>query len=342
MSEDVIDLDVLLTGKKKLSQGTVDKLRKASITTVNALCYQVAKDLADKAGMGEETAESAIKLAQEYSGEGFITGDQVKKNRSTRTRLTTSVEEVDWILKGGIESETITEIAGENGAGKTQICHQLAVNAQLPVEQGGLNGKVAWVDTEDTFRPERIEEICETRGYDGEEMLKNIHHGLARNTLEQKLLIETLYALVPSDNIKLIIVDSMIGHLRSEYLGRGNLSVRQNELQNMLDNLMNLAQAMKITVVYTNQIISNPAVMYGNPDKPTGGNIMGHKATMRTLVRKGRQNTRIFSITKSAYIGDSAAAFMITAAGIDDTDDYKKDKEKRRKKEEEKLEADES
>jgi len=321
---------------------TITKIKNADITTLQALSVQNPKDLAEKAGMGEDTAEKVINLAQNRTEIGFITGTQLRENRSSRTRLTTGCIAVDQILEGGIESETITEVAGENGSGKTQLCHMLAINTQLPIEDGGLDGAVAWVDTEDTLRPERITQICEARGYDGEEILKNIHHGNARNTPEQKRFIGRLFRIIPENNIKLIIVDSMIGHLRSEYIGRGTLSVRQNELTKMLHELMNLAQAMKVTVVYTNQIISNPAVMWGNPDKPTGGNIMGHKATMRVLIRKGRQNSRIFTVMKSAYIGESSEAFLITPAGIEDTEDNKKEQEKRRKKEEETLEADKS
>jgi len=339
MSEDLIPLEPgILEG---VTQPTINKFRKAGITTVDALSRQVAKDIADKAGMGEPTAKKAILKAQTLIENGFITGDMLRDKRSSRTRLTTSVEEIDWILKGGIESETITEIAGENGAGKTQVCHQFAVNAQLPVEDGGLDGNVAWIDSEDTFRPERILEICEARGYDGEEMLKNIYHGLAMNVPHQKRLIEQLYQIIPENNIKLVIVDSIIAHLRGEYLGRGNLSPRQNELGSMLQTLLKVAQSTKTTVIYTNQMISSPDP-YKKSEKPTGGNVMGHRATMRTEIRKGRKGTRIFEITKSAYIGDSAAAFVITKAGIDDTEDYKKDKEKRMKKEEETLEADKS
>ena len=316
MSEEAILLEPgILDG---VSKGTIDKLKNAGITNVETLSRQTAKDLADKASMGEATAEKAIKLALKFTSSGYITGNQLRDQRETRTRLKTGVKLLDEILGGGIESETTTEISGASTSGKTQLCHMFSIYAQLSIEEGGLGGEVAWVDTEDTFRPERILEICENRGFDGEEFLKRIHHGHAKSAPHQKLLIEQLYDLSSKHNIKLIIVDSMIAHLRGEYLGRGNLSPRQNELGSMLQTLMKVAQSTKATVIYTNQVLSNPAQLYGDPEKPTGGNVMGHAATTRLHIRKGRENSRIIKLTKSPYLPEAQAAFLITNEGISD------------------------
>lgn len=200
-------------------------------------------------------------------------------------------------------------------------CHEFAIDAQQPIEQGGLDGNVAWVDTEGTFRPERILEMCQNRGLDGETILKGIYHGLARSTDEQKDLIQQLYSLCPENNVKLIIVDSMIGHLRGEYLGRGNLSPRQNELGSMLQTLMKVAQSTKATVIYTNQMISNPDP-YKKSLSPTGGNIMGHAASTRVEIRKARQDKRILTLTKSPYLPNAEAVFRITPTGIEDDAKY--------------------
>jgi len=317
MSEDTqIQLEPGLLGTSP-SKGTIDKLRKAGITTVDMLSRQVAKDLAKTTGMGEDTAEKAIKAALDFTSSGYITGDQLRDKRSSRTRLTTGVKLLDQILGGGIESETTTEIAGINGSGKTQLCHMLAIYAQLPIEEGGLGGEVAWIDTEDTFRPIRILEICENRDLDGEDFLKRIHCGQAKSAPHQRVLIEQLYELTSKHDIKLIIVDSMIAHLRGEYLGRGNLSPRQNELGSMLQTLMKVAQSIKATVIYTNQMISNPDP-YKKSLIPTGGNIMGHAATTRLEVRKGRENNRIIKLTKSPYLPEAQAAFLITKEGVSD------------------------
>jgi len=313
----------VLTG---VTKPTITKIRKANIVTIEALATQTPQQLAEEADIGEDTADSAISKARAYLHSGFITGDQLLDKMSRRTRLTTGSKAVDKILGGGIESETTTEVAAGNGVGKTQLCHMLAITAQQPIEQGGLNGTVAWIDTEGTFRPERILEICHIRGLDGETLLRGIHLGLARSTDEQKNLIQQLYSLCPENNVKLIIVDSMIGHLRGEYLGRGTLSARQNELGGMLQTLMKVAMSTKTTVIYTNQFISTPDLF--KKDKPTGGNIMGHAASMRLEIRKARQDKRILTITKSAYLPVMEAVFRITSAGIEDDTGYDEAEEK--------------
>ena len=308
---------------------TIKKIMEAGIRTVDALATMNPRDLADKTGMGADTAEKAVQKAVTLTQNGYITGNQLWDKRQLRTRLTTGSKAVDNILQGGIESETTTEIAAANGVGKTQLCHQLAVMAQLPIEQGGLGGDVAWIDTEGTFIPSRIDQICKARGYNTEEVLGHIHHGLALNAPHQKLLIEQLYSLCPEFNIKLIIVDSMMGLLRSEYLGRGNLGARQDELKDMLLTLSKVARSTNTTVVYTNQVLDNPGVMYGNPEKATGGNVMGHAATTRLYLRKGRQGTRVCRVNKSPYLPENEAIFIITESGIEDVEGYKPPKEKR-------------
>ena len=297
---------------------TIKKIRDANITTVDSLATINPRDLADKAKMSSETAEKAVEKAIDLIYNGYITGNQLWDKRKTRTRLTTGSDAVDEVLAGGIESETTTEIAAANGVGKTQLCHMLAVTAQLPVEQGGLDGDVAWIDTEGTFIPSRIDQICRARGYDTEAVLSRIHHGLALNAPHQKHLIGKLYQLCPERNVKLIIVDSLMGLLRSEYLGRGNLGARQDELKDMLLTLSKVARSTRTTVVYTNQVMDNPGVLYGNPERATGGNVMGHAATTRIHLRKGREGARVLRVTKSPYLPECEAVFFITEAGIVD------------------------
>lgn len=305
-----------------VTKGTIEKIKAAGVTTVEALGRQTKKKLSELAGIGADTAEGAIEKAVNYTSKGFITGDALALLRGQRTHLTTGSEEVNQLLGGGIESQTTTELSGTNGSGKTQMCHMLAITAQLPVAEGGLGGEVAWIDTEDTFRPERIMEICRERGLDGEEFVKRIHIGRALTSVHQAKLTHQLFELVPDNNIKLIIMDSMMGHLRSEYLGREMLSARQDALKGILQTLMQVALSTKTTVVYTNQMLANPVLFGGN--KPTGGHVMGHAATMRLEVRKGRNENRVMKLTKSPYLPEGEAQFLITGAGVEDTEKYKK------------------
>ena len=310
------------------SKETIRKLKNnAGVVTVNDLARETPKALSDRADIGQDTAEKAINAALKYLDLGFKTGDQLHSEMELRTRLTTGSKSVDTLLGGGIESNTTTEISGRNGSGKTQVCHMLAITTQLPLSEGGLEGKVVWVDTEDTFRPDRIKEICDNRGYDVDAMLRGIFHGKALTSQHQKQLVEELNELVNTNNIKLIIVDSMMAHLRAEYVGRGMLGARQNVLNSILHRLHKICETHGVTAIYTNQVMDNPGQLYGNPEKAIGGHIMGHAATTRLEIRKGRLTSRVIKLTKSPYLAEGEATFVINEMGVDDME-KKKDEDK--------------
>jgi len=309
-----------------LTKPTIEKLRSAGIPTLQALAAQTPKDLAEKSGLGEETAQKAIRKAVQMVSEGFITGDVLKEKRNERTRLKTGCVALDNLLGGGVESQTTLEIAGAGGQGKTQIVHTLAVLAQLPIEQGGLNGEVAIIDTEDTWSIKRIEQIATARGLDAEKIIKGIHWARALNTEHQKYLIEQLFDLCSKAPIKLIIVDSMMAHLRSEYIGRGELSDRQGELGSMLQTLLKVAISTNTTVIYTNQVMNRP-IAYGDPEVSTGGHIMAHAGLTRIHLRKGRKEIKIAKLVDSSYLPPGEAMFIITDKGIDDVIIEKKGEE---------------
>ena len=308
-----------------ITEATLKKLIDAGITTVQALSVQSPQSLVSASGMSEDTAQKVIGKAQKLLDLGFIDGSQLKDIRTNRTHLKTGCEEFDALIGGGFESETTSEIIGDGSMGKTQICHTLAVLAQRPLEEGGLGGEVAWIDTEDTFTPARIEEICIARGFDPEETLKRIHWALAKNSDNQKQLIIQLFELVPRFNIKLVIVDSMIGHLRGEYVGREMLQSRQGLLGTMLQTLLRISQSMKVTTIFTNQVMDNP-VMFGG-QKAAGGHIMAHSAGTRLQLRRGREGARIVKLIDSLSLPEGEAVFKITAKGIEGTDAKKEESE---------------
>src|SRR4030067_2451217 len=208
-------------------------------------------------------------------------------------KCSTGSKHLDKLLGGGCVTQALTECIGEFSTGKTQICFALCVTAQLPLENGGLDGNVVYVDTEGTFMPDRIVEIASAYGLDTHKILGNIFLARAYNSSHQCLLIDHLFKFCPENNIKLVIVDSMIGHFRGEYLGRETLSERQQALNNQLHKLLRLTEAFNLPVVITNQVQDTPATVYGDPHKPAGGNIMGHASTARAYLRKGGKGTRI-------------------------------------------------
>ena len=306
---------------KGVASTTVKKLLKAGFTTVQAVAVTPAREIADLAGMGSDTAVKVCRLARMHVDPGFVPALEVLEMRQHMVKCTTGSQELDRILGGGIETGAITELIGEFGSGKTQICFTLAVTAQQSVEEGGYGGNVCVIDTEGTFMPERIMQIAEERGLDSTKVLEKILIARAYNSEHQIILINSLPELVEKSGIKLIIMDSMIGHFRGEYIGRGTLAERQQKLGSCLSKLLRVAEAFNVSVVLTNQVLSTPDTMYGDPNKPTGGHVMAHACTHRVFLRKGRKNTRLARVIDSPSLPEEKIRFAITAAGVVDSDD---------------------
>ncbi len=306
---------------KGVASTTVNKHLKAGFTTVQAVAHTPAREIADLAGMGSDTAVKVCRLARMHVDPGFIPALEVLEMRQHMVKCTTGSQELDRILGGGVETGAITELIGEFGSGKTQICFTLAVTAQQSVEEGGYGGNVCVIDTEGTFMPERIMQIAEERGLDYTKILEGILIARAYNSEHQIILINSLPELVEKSGIKLVIMDSMIGHFRGEYIGRGTLAERQQKLGSCLSKLLRVAEAFNVSVVLTNQVLSTPDTMYGDPNKPTGGHVMAHACTHRVFLRKGRQNTRLARVIDSPSLPEEKIRFAITAAGIVDPDE---------------------
>jgi len=306
---------------KGVASTTVNKLLKAGYTTVQAVAMTPAREIADLAGMGSDTAVKVCRLARMHVDPGFVPALEVLEMRQHMVKCTTGSQELDRILGGGVETGAITELIGEFGSGKTQICFTLAVTAQQPVEEGGYGGNVCVIDTEGTFMPERIMQIAEERGLDYTKILEGILIARAYNSEHQIILINSLPELVEKSGIKLVIMDSMIGHFRGEYIGRGTLAERQQKLGSCLSKLLRVAEAFNVAVVLTNQVLSTPDTMYGDPNKPTGGHVMAHACTHRVFLRKGRQNTRLARVIDSPSLPEEKIRFAITAAGVVDADE---------------------
>ena len=124
---------------------TAQKLRELGFNTVESLATAAIKEL-EPAGIGEKKALDIIRAARSTLSLSFIRADELLKMRQNVQRLTSGSKAIDEILGGGLETQTITEVYGEYGSGKSQICHQLCVNVQLPVERGGLGGGALYVD----------------------------------------------------------------------------------------------------------------------------------------------------------------------------------------------------
>lgn len=300
-----------------VGEATLNKLIKAGFNSLEAIAYTPPSIIKDESGLGDKTTAKLIKASMDLLGIGFKGGDEIWEVRKNIARITTGSQELDDLLGGGVETGGIIEFFGEFRTGKTQVMHQLCVNVQLPRDMGGLGGRALYIDTEGTFRPERIIQMSEFLNLDYNQILKNIIYGRAYNSDHQMLLIKEAANIIKAKNIKLIIVDSLIGHFRSEYVGRGTLANRQQLINTHLHDLMRLCDIHKeLIVCVTNQVSSKPDVFYGNPTTHTGGHIVAHGSTIRVFLRKGKGEQRVAKIVDAPHLPEGEAIFSITEDGI--------------------------
>lgn len=297
-----------------------EKLEAAGYVSAWSLVVARAEELAERTGIPAMTAQKIIENARKMLGIRFKTAREVKQERLTVRKITTGSKSLDELLGGGIETKTITEFFGEYGSGKTQICMQLSVNVQLPYERGGLAGKAIYIDTEGTFRWERIEAMARALGLDPDVTMDNIYYIRAYNSDHQMSIVEELFSFVPRNNVKLVVIDSVTSHFRAEYPGREHLAERQQKLNAHLHQLMRLAEAYNVAVVVTNQVMARPDVFYGEPVMAVGGHVLAHVPGVRVQLRKIRGNKRLARVVDAPHLPEGEAEFAITDEGIRDVE----------------------
>lgn len=298
---------------------TAEKLKEVGYDNLMSLAVASPNDLTNACGVSESVARKIITAARKKAGVDFESGADLLKRAERIERITTGSKELDKLLGGGLETGAITEMYAPYASGKSQIGFQLAVNVQLPKEKGGLNGSVVFIDTESTFRVQRIKQIAEAAGWDPMKILKNIKIVRAFNSDHQMLLAEKVEELIKDGfPVRLLIMDSLMSLFRSEYSGRGMLADRQQKLNKHIHVLQRLADMYNIAVYVTNQVMSRPDVFFGDPTVPIGGNIVAHGMNPRVYLRKGKKGTRVAKLVDSSYLPESECCFRITEKGIED------------------------
>ncbi|CCQ33306.1 DNA repair protein [Halorhabdus tiamatea SARL4B] len=342
-SEDLEDLP-------GVGPATAEKLTENGYDSYQGIAVASPGELSNTADVGESSAADIIQAAREAADiGGFESGAEVLERREQIGKLSWGVEEVDELLGGGVETQSITEVYGEFGAGKSQVTHQLAVNVQLPAEHGGLEGSSIFIDSEDTFRPERIEQMVEgleddviadtmvlhdvaeegeaDPGDDAlfddlvESILDKIHVAKAFNSNHQILLAEKAQELASEGQdeafpVRLLAVDSLTAHFRAEYVGRGELADRQQKLNKHLHDLMRVGDLNNTAVVVTNQVAANPDSFFGDPTQPIGGNILGHTSTFRLYLRKSKGDKRIVRLVDAPNLPDGEGVMRVEEGGL--------------------------
>jgi len=297
-----------------------EKLDEAGFFDMMSIAVTSPRELADVAEIGESTASKIINAARKAADIGsFETGAALLERRANIGHISTGSKNFNELLGGiGFESQAIIELFGEFGSGKTQIAEQMCVNAQLPKEQGGLDGNVFYIDTENTFRPERIKQMAEALELDSEEVLKKINVARAYNSSHQMLLVEKVMELSKEHQARLLVVDSLTSHFRAEYIGRGALADRQQKLNKHMHDLLRWGDLNNGVVIVTNQVSSKPDAFFGDPTRPIGGHIVGHTATFRLYLRKSKGGKRIARLIDSPHLPEGEAVFSVSEKGIRD------------------------
>ena len=317
------DEEAKLTDIPGIGPGIAAKLEAAGVYDLMGLAVMSPVALSEMAGVGEAVARKAIQAARGMLNLGFSDGLEFAKKRDSIIFITTGSKNLNSLLGGrGIETGAMTEAYGAFGSGKTQLGLTLAVNVQLPREQGGAGGKAVYIDTEGTFRPERIRQIAEGLGANPEKVLKNILVARAFNSDHQILLIDKINEMIKDgEPIKLVVIDSLTAHFRAEFSGRGQLADRQQKLNKYLHNLIKMSEQHNLAVYVTNQVMANPAMMFGDPTTAIGGNIVGHASTYRMYLRRGKQGSRVAKLIDSPNLPENECQFYVTLKGVRDEEE---------------------
>ena len=310
---------------------TTKKLADSGVHSIMDLIVRGPVELAEITGMDKDTAAAIVEKARKSLVEGgllqkdFVSATEIYKRRQDIGKITTGTECLDSLFGGGIETQALTEVYGEFGSGKTQLCHTMCVTVQKPKEEGGLEGTALYIDTENTFRPERIVSIANVYGMDPERVLNNIIVARAYNSAHQTLILEEASQMIQENNIKLLIVDSAVGLFRSEYLGRGTLSERQQRLNKFVHLLVRIAETYNCAALATNQVMASPDVFFGDPTRPVGGNVVAHTSTYRVYFKKSGKK-RIARMVDSPHHPEQEVIFALGEAGVIDPDSDTKKK----------------
>ena len=316
---------------------TTRKLSDAGIHNIMDLIVRGPVEVSEITGMDKDTAAKIVNKARLHLVEGgllakdFVSASEIYKRRQNIGKISTGTNCLDTLFDGGIETQALTEVYGEFGCGKTQFAHTLSVMVQKPKEEGGLDGSVLYIDTENTFRPERIVTIAKAHGMDPDKVLDRIIVARAYNSAHQTLILEESGPVIEENNVKLIVVDSAVGLFRAEYLGRGTLAIRQQKLNHFVHMLVRIAETYDCAALATNQVMASPDVFFGDPIRPVGGNVVAHTSTYRIYFKKSGKK-RIARMVDSPHHPEEEVIFALGEAGVIDPEDAEKKTKKITKK----------
>ncbi|RME52461.1 DNA repair and recombination protein RadA [Candidatus Woesearchaeota archaeon] len=307
--------ELLIEDLPGVGAATAEKLVSAGFSDVMSIAVATPGELVSAAGVTEAAARKMINSARDSLDMGFQSGIDLLRKRESVLKISVGSKAFDDMLAGGFETGAITECFGAYGSSKTQIGHVLAVLVQKQAP-----GSVAvYIDTENTFRPERAVQIAQGHGLDPDDVLQHIKVARAFNSDHQMLLAEKIEDVIAQgNNVRVVIVDSLTAHFRAEFVGRGTLAERQQKLNKHMHTLSKIADKHNLCVYVTNQVMHKPDQFFGDPTEAIGGNIVAHNSTFRIYLRRGKKGTRVAKLIDAPNLADTECVFKITDKGIED------------------------
>ncbi len=305
------------------------RLREVFITTAEILSVQNPSELQAQTKLGEATVAKIIRNAREVSGKfGFKSGIELEKHQALTPRLKFGIDSLDKKLYGGLEVGSIVELYGSARGGKTFLSHQLAVRCQLPYDQGGLEGRVLWLDTESSFKTTHIRANAVRWGLDPDIALANISVAPIALSSQIEEYAQQIQLMLAEGEYKMLIIDSFTGLFRAEYTGIGNLASRQYSINALLNWMRRLGLATDAMFVYTNQVTTQITSYGGNPSAPVGGHVVAHASDYRFFTRVGAQGKRKISLKDNSGVPEFDVEVEIGWGGIYQDKTEKKNTEK--------------
>jgi len=301
-----------LSELEKVGPATEKKLLKAGIKTPLDIVIRGAKEFSRVSDLSIEMAEKHVNSVKQLLMEQEDLPDvksleSLKLLRAKQLRIPVAVEELDLMLKGGFETQSLYEIYGAEGCGKTQLVFATLAEAN----RQGVG--VMFIDCEGTFDLDRINEICDARGHRFDESI--LGYKLITDPIELVTEIRNMASEIAEKNIKVIIIDGLVGIMRLNYEGRGELYERQNELETVIKYLRNMSIVLNCSVIITNQIVSNPDP-WGEKDKPIGGHVLGHYVKYIIQIKKGMKTNRIARLIKAPNSPMADYSFYLNEEGV--------------------------
>lgn len=224
--------------------------------------------------------------------------------KPSMARLPLACPPLDELLHGGVESGAITEFFGEAGAGKTNLCLQLARNAAL------AGRKTVYIDTEGVS----LERLQQMSGDHYRRVRENILFFEPYSLREQEAVIEKTVRLVAgTPEVGLVVMDSATIHYRIA-LGTGDDVGGRRALAAQLHQLAGLARKRDIPVIITNQVFTN---LETDDLEPLGGQVIRHISKAVVRLDKSALGRRRATVLKHRAVAEGLAAeFRITQRGL--------------------------